>query len=208
MSTTWVLLGVVLAFAIGFLLVRVIRASHLYVKLLGKRVITCPETAKPAAVDVAAGRVALKSLARKPHLRLSDCTRWPEREDCGQTCLSQIENTPDGCLVTKILEDWYRSRACAFCGRLFGEMNWVDRRGALLGPDGKTVLWEEVSPETLPGVLASYRPVCWSCHIAQTFRREHPDLVVDRSWKRTGPFGGIARENKDIAGKTVPRASA
>jgi hypothetical protein len=29
-------------------------------------------------------------------------------------------------------------------------------------------------------VLSTHLPVCWDCHIARRFRREHPALVVDR----------------------------
>ena len=141
-----ILLVVFPLFAAIFILVRMIRATGLYVKLLGKRVVTCPETKKPAAVDVDAGHAARGALFSEAHLRLSDCSRWPEREDCGQACLSQIEAAPEDCLVTRIIEDWYRGRSCVFCGNLFGEMNWVERRGALLDPNGKTVLWEEVRP--------------------------------------------------------------
>ena len=194
--------------AAGLVLLRMIRAAGLYRTLLGKRIVTCPETKKPAAVGVAAGHAALEALLGEPHLVLNDCSRWPEREDCGQACLSQIEVAPEDCLVTRIVEDWYRSRTCAFCGNLFGEMNWMDRRGALLGPNGKTVLWEEVRPEDLPDVLATHRPVCWSCHIAQSFRREHPDLVVDRPWKHSGPCNEIAGEPKNQPGATNPPAHA
>jgi hypothetical protein len=208
MNLAWILLAVLLILATGFFLVRLTRAAHLYVKLLGKRVITCPETAKPAAVGVAARHVALEALVAEPHLLLSNCSRWPERQDCGQTCLSRIEAAPDDCLVSNVVKDWYRSRTCAYCGNLFGEMNWIDRRGALLSPDGKTILWDAVSPETLPGILATHWPVCWTCHIAQTFRREHPDLVVDRPWKRSGPCGEIACQPEDKSAKANPPAEA
>lgn len=26
----------------------------------------------------------------------------------------------------------------------------------------------------------SHQPVCWNCHIVQTFRREHPEMIVER----------------------------
>jgi hypothetical protein len=32
----------------------------------------------------------------------------------------------------------------------------------------------------LPEVFLTYAPVCWDCHIAETLRREHPELIVDR----------------------------
>jgi hypothetical protein len=31
--------------------------------------------------------------------------------------------------------------------------------------------------------LDAYLPVCWDCHIAGSFRREHADLVTDRDSK-------------------------
>ena len=34
-----------------------------------------------------------------------------------------------------------------------------------------------------PVMLDSYLPVCWDCHIAESFRREHPELVTDRDSK-------------------------
>ena len=42
-------------------------------------------------------------------------------------------------------------------------------------------------PEKLPAIPAVYRPVCWTCHVGETFRREHPELVVDRNFRRAGP---------------------
>jgi hypothetical protein len=43
-----------------------------------------------------------------------------------------------------------------------------------------TVSWDDVPPEKLADVFQTYQPVCWSCHIAETFRRDHPELVTDR----------------------------
>lgn len=152
-----------------------------YIRYRGKRVIICPETRKPAAVEVDAGHAALTAAVSHPDLRLKSCTRWPEREDCGQECLLQIELSPEGCLVRNILTDWYRGKNCVSCGKEFGEVHWLDHTPALLSPDGKTVEWREVPPEEVPGVLATHFPVCWDCHITETFCREHPDMIVDRS---------------------------
>ena len=48
--------------------------------------------------------------------------------------------------------------------------------------EGVTVEWSDFRPEALPEVLATHWPVCWDCHIAETFRRKYPKLVVDRTW--------------------------
>jgi hypothetical protein len=36
-------------------------------------------------------------------------------------------------------------------------------------------------------VLETHLPVCWDCYIAQSFVREHPDLVVYRPWRNGIP---------------------
>lgn len=150
----------------------------------GERVITCPETGHAEAVRVKASHAAWTNLiGRKPDLRLDSCTRWPEREDCAQACLSQISDAPDGCLVRNILHSWYAGKECVFCHKAFGTINWTDHRPALLSPSRITYEWSDIAPRDLPEVLATHRPVCWNCHIAETFRREHPELVTDRNWR-------------------------
>jgi hypothetical protein len=61
-------------------------------------------------------------------------------------------------------------------------VHWFNHRPALLSPEGVTREWQQVSPEKLPDVLATHKPVCWNCHICETFRREYSDVVVDRSY--------------------------
>jgi hypothetical protein len=148
----------------------------------GTRVITCPETHQPAAVEVDARHAAVTLLfGGASELRLSDCTRWPERRNCGQECLQEIAAAPENCLVRNILTRWYAGKRCFYCGKELGEIDWLQHRPALLSPDRKSFEWRDIPPETLPSVLASYLPVCWNCHIAESFRREYPDLVTDRS---------------------------
>lgn len=155
-----------------------------YRKWRGKRLITCPETGRCEAVEVDAGRAAFVAVAGGSYLRLKECSRWPERRDCAQECLKQIERSPNGCLVRSILELWYGDKECVYCGRKLDEINWLEHRPALLAPDGTSREWSEFKPQTLPSVLATHQPVCWNCHIAETFRAEHPDLVTDRAWRR------------------------
>lgn len=166
--------------AIGFLIYRLVGATQFLLKYRGKRLVRCPETRMPAAVEVSSGRGAALALAGLPELRLRDCSRWPERENCGQDCLNQIEADPETCLVWNIVNGWYLGKTCVTCGRSFGRINWHDHRPALLDEDLRTVQWTEIAPERLPEVFATYSPVCWNCHIAESFRRAHPELVTDR----------------------------
>ena len=91
---------VILAFAALYFTVPYIVGT--YVRYRGTMVITCPETRKPAAVEVDTSHAALTAAFVEPDLRLKNCTRWPEKKDCGQECLLQIEVAPEGCLASNL----------------------------------------------------------------------------------------------------------
>jgi hypothetical protein len=158
-----------------------IRAYALY---RGKMLVKCPETGESAAVHVDTLQAVKDTILGRQRLQLDQCSRWPERADCGQACLSQIEEDPKSCLVWTAVTDWYRNKECAICKRPFHEVHWHDRPPALLAPDRNTAQWNEISAEKLPEVFASYLPICWSCHWAEKFRRVHPDLIIDRPSNR------------------------
>ena len=164
----------------GVVLVCSIPALSAYVTFRGKRLITCPETHKTAAVDVAAGKAALSAVFGEPTLSLDRCSRWPERQNCGQECLKQVEADPDNCLLWNIVSNWYQGQSCAYCHKPFGPLQHLDHSPALLAPDGTTAKWNEFRPEQLPDVFSMFQPVCWNCHVAETFRHVHPELVTDR----------------------------
>ncbi|MCI0351021.1 MAG: hypothetical protein L0Z53_16470, partial [Acidobacteriales bacterium] len=130
--------------------------------------------------EIAAVSGAMKELFRPTSLKLRTCTRWPERQDCGQYCLSQIEKAPADCLVTNIAAKWYAGKHCIYCRRPFETIHWLEQAPALREVSGKTIQWNQVQMERLPEILASSAPVCWNCHVAETFRREHHALVTDR----------------------------
>ncbi len=160
---------------------RLARAVRVYRTFRGKRLVSCPENHQPAAVRVAAGKGALEAMAGNQQLSLNECSRWPEREGCGQACLAQIEEAPKACLVWTIINRWYQGRVCVYCHKPFGDIHWHDHPPALLNTDGKTIQWNEIPAENLQDALGTHRPVCWSCHVAETFRREHAEMVVDRT---------------------------
>jgi hypothetical protein len=179
--TTLVLLGIaiVVIFA-GILLVRSIPAVRAYFTFRGKRLISCPETHHPEVIDVAAREAALTALYGAPTLRLDRCSRWPERQDCGQECLQQVEADPENCLLWNIVSKWYEGQRCVYCRKPFERLQHLDHPPALIGPDQTTAEWTQFRPEQLPAIFSTFKPVCWNCHIAETFRREHPELVTDR----------------------------
>lgn len=149
----------------------------------GSRIVTCPETKKPAIVEVDSLHASLTSTVGLPDIRLEQCSRWPIKEQCGQECLMDLDVAPERCLVSGVLMRWYRDKNCAYCRKAFPELHWEDHRPALLSPDRKLVAWNEVNLDQLRNVLQAYAPVCWNCYIAQKFRVDHPDLVVFRPWR-------------------------
>jgi len=156
------------------------RPAKSYLTYRGERIITCPGNNAPAAVRVDAGQAAFHSNARGARHRLKSCSRWPEQANCGQDCLNQVEADPAGTRVTSIATRWYSGRSCALCGTQLDHLDWTDRRAALMNDDRTTRTWESVPPEDLPGIFATNRPTCWSCHIAKRFREQFPERVTDR----------------------------
>lgn len=155
-------------------------AARRLLALRGTRLVTCPDNGRTVAVDLDTKYSAVHSAFGRPHFRLRDCSRWPEKAGCGQMCLGDLEGAPHDCLARTIVNRWYAGKPCAFCGRVFGAIHWHDHTPALLDAEGFTRAWNDLPPETLPDVLATHRPVCWNCHVAETFRRLHGDLVVER----------------------------
>jgi hypothetical protein len=54
------------------------------------------------------------------------------------------------------------------------------RIATCMDPDRNTVRWDWLRSEILPRVMAKYDMVSWNYHITETFRRHHPELVVER----------------------------
>jgi hypothetical protein len=150
----------------------------------GPMSVTCPETRAPVGVEVDRNEAFITTLFGKPDLRLHDCTRWPEKRDCDQACISQIETSPVDCLVRTKLARWYQGKSCAICDVAFGEIDWHDHKPVLMSPSGELREWSSVRGDELPDVLETHKPVCWNCMIATSFVREHPDQVLFNPWQK------------------------
>ena len=157
----------------------------------GTRLIVCPETQAPAAVEVDAVDAAFGALLGSVEPELRACTRWPERQECDQACLSQIEAAAGshGYRVRTLLSDWYQGQTCALCGKPFEPIHAWDHKPALMRPDRVTFEWAQVPAENLPKLLEAWLPVCWDCHIVESLYRNHPDLVIERPDRVRTPVG-------------------
>jgi hypothetical protein len=117
-------------------------------------------------------------------LRLSACSRWPEKAGCGQECLAEIAAAPEGCLVRNIAAKWYAGKPCAVCGIEIGAVEWGPSQPALILSDKSSVQWKEVSAAVIRETLETALPVCFACHMANKLVREHPELVTVRNISR------------------------
>ena len=161
-----------------------------YSRYRGTKIVTCPKTGRPAIVEIDALHASLTSTVGLPDIRLENCWRWPLKEQCGQECLTDLDVAPGQCLVSGVLMRWYRGKTCCYCSKPFEGLHWIDHKPALQSPEGFLVRWSAVLVENLSMVLETHLPVCWNCYIAQSFQRDHPDLVVLRPW-RNGIPGGV-----------------
>jgi hypothetical protein len=146
----------------------------------GDRVVTCPETGHPAAVRIDAAHAAITTAAKgAADVRLAACSRWSSRGRCDELCLYEASDA--GSTVAAMASRWYADTRCVFCRQPITDEPFVAHHPALVGPDGTTREWVDVEPEGLPDALRTGKPVCWNCHAAETFRRQYPSLVTDRT---------------------------
>ena len=103
-----------------------------YFRNRGRRTVVCPENHEPVAVELDNKFAFETALRRQEHERLQSCSRWPEKEACGQECLAQIQEAPKACLVWTIINRWYQGQKCVYCHKPFGEIHWHDPPPALL----------------------------------------------------------------------------
>jgi hypothetical protein len=162
------------------------RALRIGRRLRGARVVTCPETGHAAGVDIdVAHAVATGLIEHAPSVRLKHCSRWAARGRCQELCLHEAETIAN--TTRAIVDRALKGRLCTFCRRPIEEPAFLDHYAALRLEDGTTVAWPDIEPERLRHTLAAHAPVCWDCHIAETFRRLYPALVTDRPARLAAP---------------------
>jgi hypothetical protein len=161
----------------------VVIAAAAWFRMRGTRIVVCPETERPAAVTVDAAHAALGAMREHADVKLATCSRWPERQDCAQACAAQIEGHPKETLAFEILKEWYAGKTCAVCRRPIPRLDHGGPKPGMLNLSsaGHEILtWEEIPAENLPAMFETHLPVCAHCQVAETFRRQYPDMVIDR----------------------------
>src|SRR5262249_61527412 len=121
------------------------QSGKAFLRFRGKSIVTCPETHAPVGVAVDALRAAATAPFGGPELRLKACTRWPEREPCGQECLVQIEASPEDCSVRHLLARFYARASCVLCGAPTGPIPATGRQPAFRRAGGQGAAWARLA---------------------------------------------------------------
>ena len=166
---------------LAVLAVYLVIAVRTWARVHGTRVVVCPETQKPVAVTLDVGHAVTTAVWEKADLRVASCTRWPERQDCDQPCVKQIETAPTETSPKTIATHFFSKERCAICTRPIEAPSAVTLQPGFMDPaTHKVRTWEEVPPQDLAETMATWRPLCANCTLAETFRQRYPDRVTDR----------------------------
>ena len=168
------LIGIILVVYAGI-------ALTTWIRVRGTRVVTCPETHKPAAVNVDVGHAAVSAVWDKADLKVECCSRWPERAGCDEACVTEIAEEGNDTRPKTIAARFFEGKRCAICGHPIDPINEAALQPGVLHPlTHEAFAWNEIPPEDLPDALAFRRAICANCTLAESFRRRFPDRVVDR----------------------------
>lgn len=77
--------------AIGFFYVILPVTADVYFRFRRRRTVTCPETGRPAEVQIDAWHAAATAIPGPPGEHVTACTRWPEHAECAQGCVANSE---------------------------------------------------------------------------------------------------------------------
>jgi|SRR5271167_988467 len=175
---TFVLFFLVLFF-LGAILVTglpVALSLQSYFQNRGRQSAICPENGDHVDIEVDNKYSFWTALRGLEHSRLKSCTRWPEKGNCGQECLAQVDPSPEN--VDRLMLGWYKGKVCAICARAIAPSDW--RRGRLAWLDGRYKLVElrQVNLRQLQSALGEMRPLCWTCHQDERVRQGVPPRAL------------------------------
>jgi hypothetical protein len=138
-----------------------------------KRIVTCPETGADCEMEVDRPRAVLSVLDGKRDLRVKSCERWPEKKNCGQECMVQVESSP--AVLARIFSQWYEGKNCARCMNLLEREDWDHGHVAVLS-GSQLVELREIPLDKLPQALVGCVPLCINCHEEELARQPSPEM--------------------------------
>jgi hypothetical protein len=143
-----------------------------YFRNRGVQAVRCPDSGHSAHVKVDRKFAFWMALRGQEHSRLESCSRWPEKADCGQECLAQLEASPEN--IERLLAKWYEGKSCAICSRSLTPTDWQRSRLAVLNREQKLFELRALTLESLASALENMRPLCWTCHQQERARQPIP----------------------------------
>ena len=147
-----------------------------YYRNRGRQSVTCPDSGEPADVEVDSKFAFSSALRGAEHSQLQSCSRWPEKGDCGQECLEQLEDSPEN--IERFLTKWYEGKSCAICQRALTPSDWRRSRLAVLNQQQQLFELRQMFLETLQSALEDMRPLCWTCHQEERERQAVPARIL------------------------------
>ncbi|OFW11832.1 MAG: hypothetical protein A3H96_27295 [Acidobacteria bacterium RIFCSPLOWO2_02_FULL_67_36] len=94
---------------------------------------------------------------------------------------AHAKNNPHDAAMTAELKHFFEGKQCSACSRPIPPVHAFELRPGLLNADTReAIAWVEIPAANLSTTLESHVPICSNCLVIETFRRQHPDLVVDR----------------------------
>jgi hypothetical protein len=159
-----------------------------YYQNRGRQSALCPDSGEPADIEVDSEYAFWTALRGQEHSRLKSCSRWPEKGDCGQECLAQIDPSPEN--VNRLLSKWYEGKSCAICERSLFPSDWRRSRLALLNEQHKLFELRHMHLENLQVTLQHMRPLCWNCHQEERARQTAPARLFRGDRHSLSPAAG------------------
>jgi hypothetical protein len=159
-----------------------------YFRNRGRRTVICPENREPVTVELDNKFAFSTALRGQKHDRLQSCSRWPEKGDCGQECLAQVDPTPEN--LERLLQKWYQGKTCAICDRTLTPSDWRRSRLALLNEKQKLFELRHMHLDEIPSALDHMAPLCWNCHQEERVRQADSPRFLKSDRRKFGPATG------------------
>src|ERR1019366_8111058 len=155
-----------------------------YFRNRGRRTVMCPDNHEPVTVEVDSKFAFSTALRGEEHTRLHSCSRWPEKGDCDQDCLAQVDPTPEN--LERLLQKWYQGKSCAICEHALTPADWRRSRLALLNEKQKLFELRHMHLDELPSVLDKIRPLRLNCHQGERPRQAAPPRMLKGDRRHLG----------------------
>jgi hypothetical protein len=156
-----------------------------YFRSRGRRAVVCPDNQQPVTVELDSKFALSTALRGEEHDRLQSCSRWPEKGDCGQECLAQVNPSPEN--LERLLQKWHQGKSCAICERPLTPADWRRSRLALLNEKQKLFELRHMHLDEIPSALDHMAPLCWNCHQEERARQAAPPRILKGDRRTFGP---------------------